>query len=654
MMNLIGTMVGNIRVEGHLGKGGMGEVYVGFDEKLERPVALKAIRLRHRLDEKSKVRFLSEARILSQLDDPSICRIYDYIEGEGTDYLVLELIEGKNLRQVFDQGTDPALRMKVAERVVEALVAAHAKGIIHRDLKPDNVMLTPEGEVKVLDFGLAQSEAAQPEAAQPEAAQLESTVIESIDSGKTDTHTSSVVGTPMYMSPEHARGERVSSASDMYSLGLLLQELFTGECPQPDLPAQILFFRVLEGKTKPVTGVDRDLAVLINRLKSAAPAARPTAVETLERLRWIRDKRKRLLRRALAVLALLAVAAAAVKYTFDLQRERTLALEARDEAEEVVSFLVDLFEVADPEEALGRTITAQQILDQGAEKVRQELVDQPLIQARLMTTIGTVYRKIGLYNEAAYLLEEGLDVRTRLLSENHPDLAQSLNDLAGVYIQRGWFDEAEPLLRRALAIREQVFGLDHLEVAESLNSLGNLFLDQERFVDAEPLFRRSLAIREQTLGGGHLDVARSLNNLALIEMGLGHQAQAESLYHQALAIKERLMDPDHPSLARSFNNLAYLYLRQKKYAEAKPLYERALAIWEKTLGPNHLALAWPLQGLAILAREEGRYQDAEALLRRALKIRQELPADHPELLDTLRELAVLLNDQAPVAGGPDP
>lgn len=644
MTELLGTMVGSIRVEGHLGKGGMGDVYVGFDEKLERPVALKAIRLRHRLDARAKARFLSEARILSQLDDPSICRIYDYIEGDKNDYLVLELIEGKNLRQVFDQGTDPALRMKVAERVAEALVTAHAKGIIHRDLKPDNVMLTPEGEVKVLDFGLAQSLAKQSLSKQSEPlAAIQSTEAESTEAdetGETDTDTSSVVGTPMYMSPEHARGERVNSASDMYSFGLLLQELFTGEPPQPKLPLQLILFRVLEGKTKPVTGVDRDLAALINRLKSLAAAARPTAVETLERLRWIRDKPKRLLRRALTVLALLVVAAGAAKYTLDLRRERTLALEARDEAEEVVSFLVDLFEVADPAEALGKTITAQQILDQGAEKVHQDLADQPLIQARLLTTIGTVYRKIGLYDEAVYLLEEGLDLRTRLLPENHPELAQSLHDLAGVYIQRGWFDEAEPLLRRALAIREEVFGLDHLEVAESLNSLGNLFLDQERFADAEPLFRRALVIREQALGGEHFEVARSLNNLALIATGSGREAEAESLYQRTLAIKEKTLEPDHPSLARSLNNLAYLYLRQAKYTEAKPLFERALAIWEKTLGPDHLALAWPLQGLAILAREEGRYQDAKPLLKRALKIREDLPADHPELLDTLRELTL--------------
>ena len=155
-MTLVGTTIGRIRVVETLGKGGMGEVYAGYDEKLKRQVALKAIRDERRLDDEAKARFLREARILSQLDHPAICRIHELIEGEDSDILVLELIPGKSLKRALEEDElDAGFRLHVAERVTEALVAAHAQGVAHRDLKPDNVMLTPDGGVKVLDFGLA-------------------------------------------------------------------------------------------------------------------------------------------------------------------------------------------------------------------------------------------------------------------------------------------------------------------------------------------------------------------------------------------------------------------------------------------------------------------------------------------------------------------
>lgn len=154
-MSLIGTSLGRIRVVDTLGIGGMGEVYLGYDETLKRKVALKAIRDDQRFDAEAKARFLREARVLSQLDHPGICRIYELVEGEDSDFLVLELIEGTSLRKAMDGGLDGPLKLYVAEMVAEALAAAHAKGVAHRDLKPENVMLTTDGEVKVLDFGLA-------------------------------------------------------------------------------------------------------------------------------------------------------------------------------------------------------------------------------------------------------------------------------------------------------------------------------------------------------------------------------------------------------------------------------------------------------------------------------------------------------------------
>ena len=153
----VDTRVSHYRRLDRLGAGGMGEVYVGVDETLKRRVALKAVHSEQRLQAESKTRFLREAQILSQLDHPNICRVYDYIEDERRDWLVLELIEGKNLRLALQGGLDWSARLKIAEQIADVLVVTHAAGIVHRDLKPGNVMITDSGAVKVLDFGLARS-----------------------------------------------------------------------------------------------------------------------------------------------------------------------------------------------------------------------------------------------------------------------------------------------------------------------------------------------------------------------------------------------------------------------------------------------------------------------------------------------------------------
>jgi serine/threonine-protein kinase len=339
------------RVLDALGKGGMGQVYLAFDETLKRQVALKAIRAEQRLNPDAKARFVREARVLSQLDHPQICRVFDYLETSDNDWIVLELIEGLSLRDVIRPDLPWTRRLAMARQIAGVLVATHAAGVVHRDLKPGNIMVTAAGDIKVLDFGLsarlpgvgATAPAAGPVAgATPDAAALADTWSPAdgpkpasfVDVSQYSSVPGSISGTVAYMSPEQARGEVVTTASDMYSFGLLLQELVSGQQPYGETTDQLeILARAQRGDSLPPTGMPVSMRALVTRLKAAAPARRPTALDTLERLQWISDRPRRV-RRNIAVAALVVLAiGGAVRYTIDLSRERNAAIAAREEAD---------------------------------------------------------------------------------------------------------------------------------------------------------------------------------------------------------------------------------------------------------------------------------------------------------------------------------
>ena len=671
---LLDTKIGHFRVVEKIAAGGMGEVYEGYDETLQRKVALKRIKREFSLNEDSKARFLREARVLSQLGHPNICQIFDYLEGDDADFIVMELIEGRSLTRALEEVLDGRIKMRVAEQLAGVLVAAHEKGVIHRDLKPDNIMLADRDRVKVLDFGLSRqlseevtpgfqeepllrpelTTGAAPENDLASGSSKGSSSLPASGSLASLTMAGAILGTLGYMSPEQANGEVTTAASDMYSFGLVLQELFTGKPPvEPGLSAAARLEKAMIGETAPVTGVDSDLASLIGRLKSLEPAARPSAPDAAEKLEWISRKPQRRRRRLFLVAAMTALVVFGAAMTVQSIRATRAEKRAREEAEtakQVSGFLVDLFRVSDPSETRGKTITAREILDKGSKKIQNGLKDQPLVQAQLLNTMGSVYMGLGLYKDAEPLVSSALAIREKTLPPDHLDLAQSLHALASLYQDQGKYAEAEPLYKRALAIWEKALGPDDPQVAKGLVGLANLYWHQGRYAEAEPLYKRVVATWEKAYGPDDPRVAGSLINLALLYGTQGKYAEAVPLDQRALAIQQKVLGPDHPDLAITLNNLATLYWHQGKYAQTDPLFKRALAIREKTFGPDHPDVAVSLSNLANLYQYQGKYAEAEPLFERALAIREKaLGLDHPDVGWTLDNLATLYQDRGTYA-----
>ena len=684
-------VVSHYRVLEAIGHGGMGEVYLGIDETLRRKVALKSILPEHRLQPAIKARFLREARTLSLLDHPNICRVHDYIETDDRDWIVLELVEGRTLADALALGGKGLDRLSIARQIAAVLVVTHSAGVVHRDLKPGNVMVTPMGQVKVLDFGLSATVAGaapassshEPHADAPLNA-LEETRLPPGAGAPVAASFASVAGgikgTAAYMSPEQARGEIVTSASDMYSFGLLMQELFTGQRPySPDLTMHELIEQRGRGISLDPQGLSTAMAALVGRLKSLAPTQRPTAVETADRLRWIADAPARLRRNLIAAAVIGAALLGAAKYTIDLTRERNAAIAARDEADQrrgqaetLIGFMVgDLRDKLTP---IGRLEilddVSKQALAYFASLPADRLTDEELYQrSQALHQLGQIRQARADVPGALAAYEESL-AQAQAVAERRPDNAKWQLGLGTSHFYAGDVKMRRGDLAAALAhfeaykeIAERLVASDpndvtfRLEQSYGHSNIAAIYQRQGNLRGAREQLERTVAIQEQLAKEKPADAqlaasrANSLNRLAIVEDALGAYTTAAATFARELSLYRVLLerDPRNATIRRrlavglNFRSATLRALGRPREAiqhledaaresEALVALDGANANWQRDLGVT-------LAALGRLETEQQQPGASATRLRRAIDILAPLADRTPIRPEARRDLA---------------
>ncbi|TVR65813.1 MAG: serine/threonine protein kinase [Gemmatimonadales bacterium] len=678
-----GDRVGPFRVVRVAGSGGMGDVYVAerADGEFDQTVALKLVR--SAAGAPAMHRFHEERRILAGLEHPGIARLLDGgVTSAGIPWFAMEFVEGEHLTAHCDaRRLSMDARLRLFLDVCEAVAYAHRKLVVHRDLKPANILVTAEGRVKLLDFGIARV--------------LEPRVGESHDPG-TSTAPGTLLPwlTPEYASPEQVSGEVVSTASDIYSLGVLLYELLSGKRPFHEATGRphLLVRALTEDEPKPPSRMVRagrgdaaDSADAVAEDRSSTPERLARQIQgdldaiVLQALRREPDQRYRsadefaadlrrylgrrpvLARRgsrwyrarrflvrnrapvaATALPLLLAVVFAAF-HTSTVTRERDLARVQAERAEGIADFLVGLFAESDP---LGLGMGSRPVSDFlaiGAQRLGQELSTEPELRASMFRVIGLVHDNLGIYSEADSLLRAALALRSEAMAPDHPDVVQSLQDMGALRRRQGDLPAADSLL--AEAERRLLPTAPGERRADLLDEIAEVRRLQGDFPASDSITREAFAIRSRILGPDHPRIAVSLSTLGVLARELGRLHEAEAYHRQALGIRRDHYGAEHPYVAESLRNLALALHGAGRLAEAREVYAETLAMQERVLGPDHVGLGPTRNSYGALLRTLGEYEAALEQYRLGMDLqRAAYGGEHPSLAISIANAALAYRD----------
>ncbi len=659
-----------------LGRGGMGTVWLAEREVegIRQQVALKLVRLGMDTEDVLE-RFRLERRILGALDHPNIARLLDAAATpDGRPYLVMEYVDGVPITEHADRdGLSVPARLELMRTICAAVDHAHRHLVVHRDLKPRNIFVTGDGTVKLLDFGISKvlgdSEVLGPARA---------------------THTRARLLTPEYAAPEQITGASITTATDVYGLGLLLCELLTGRHPlltggetlaeieeatlrrAPRAPSQLTGGRADRQGDAARHRIPRDLDMIVLKAIRKEPDRRyPTAADLADDLRrhlsghpvtarpdTVGYRVRRFLRRnAAPVTATAAVLVALVATTaVTLVQSRRVAAESarvaaeRDKALEVRGFLMEMFGATGAGKAVGDTVTVRRLLDLQSARLEDEAWNAEL-KAEMLAVLADGYDRLGLWEEAEPLAIRSLDLRRDLFPSDHPDVAASLNLAGWIAHERGRSREAVPLLHEAVRIRRALGRAGEDDLSRSLNDLGVIWNALGRYDSAQMALEESLAIRDRIFGPGHRAVGITANNLAAAYWFQSNVADAAKIQERALRALQQSVGPDHQRTIVALSNLATFRVTAGDLDGAERDYRDLLARQERLQGADHPVTSQVRLSLAtVLTRPRGatpepsRLDEAETQLRQALAAYESrLGVTHPQVgatLDRLSDLAL--------------
>ena len=691
--------IGPYRLIRELGFGGMGQVWLAEQtEPVRRLIALKLIRS-GMFDAAVVHRFQAERQSLAIMDHPAIAKVFDAgTTPMGQPYFAMEYVAGLPITDYCDEKKlGIRERLSLFLQVCEGVQHAHQKAIIHRDLKPSNILVVEvdgKPRPRIIDFGLAKA-------------------IAPSEPGHTlFTHLGAFLGTPGYMSPEQAdpNVQDIDTRADVYSLGVLLYELLTGFLPfdpsdwkkqkldemmrrlresDPRRPSSKvnanrntssaraaargvdsrhlvkllrgdldwIVMKALEKDRERRYGTAFELAADIERhLENRPVVARP--VSTVYRLRkYIRRNRASL---AVVTSIFILLITFAVAQSVQLRR----ITRERDRADRITDFMTNMFEVSDPSEARGNTVTAREILDKSSKDIDTGLAQDPELKAQMLSVMATVYQGLGLDSRAEPLLKEAISLRRRSLGPEHPDTLRSQGQLGSVFTAQGRYPEAETLDRDLLEndrrvlgpenrdtltiqrnffwllnaeghpadaerlgretfeLQRRIFGQEDPDTLLTMRQLGSVMERADHLPAAEQLTRQIIEIRKRVSGQDDPQTLLAMSDLGRILNQEDRGPEAEVVYRPTLAMQQHVLGPDHPNLVSTMDGLAMSLRRQHKLDEAEKLCRGALDISSRVLGPEHQTTLLEMGNLALIFQERKQYQDAERLQRQVVEIRR--------------------------------